>query len=339
MNKLQVFYPVEGELVPVSFVILGRTEPGRVVTAGTVSAVAGQDGIFSLPFHAENPFYDLTLTDGVSEQRLRFVCDTDPRKRYNFFIDDNVFFLTEIARKQYKSVFESFYLDFLRTLHRKYGFKVTLNMFYDNAHDPEHFNTSELDTRYRSEFEDNADWLRLAFHAYSEFPGAPYGKVYPEKLPEHHRIVTDEIRRFAGEKTLIEPVLLHFHDIASDASRKYIADAGMRCFTPSMERHWLPLFEKLGRKITAQYNYQFNQLELQLLFMVNLYPEEKLLAMLEDAYREQDRNFLLVGTHEQYSYPFYSNYIPEHFQRMESVVRSLTDHGYESVYFTETLLK
>ena len=134
-------------------------------------------------------------------------------------------------------------------------------------------------------------------------------------------------------------MLLHFHDIASDASRKYIADAGMRCFTPSMERHWLPLFEKLGRKITAQYNYQFNQLELQLLFMVNLYPEEKLLAMLEDAYREQDRNFLLVGTHEQYSYPFYSNYIPEHFQRMESVVRSLTDHGYESVYFTETLLK
>ena len=157
MNKLQVFYPVEGELVPVSFVISGRTEPGRVVTAGTVSAVAGQDGIFSLPFHAENPFYDLTLTDGVSEQRLRFVCDTDLRKRYNFFIDDNVFFLTEIARKQYKSVFESFYLDFLRTLHRKYGFKVTLNMFYDNAHDPDHFNTSELDTRYRSEFEDNAE--------------------------------------------------------------------------------------------------------------------------------------------------------------------------------------
>ena len=53
----------------------------------------------------------------------------------------------------------------------------------------------------------------------------------------------------------------------------------------------------------------------------------------------QPVGFLLVGDHEQYAYPFYSNYQPDHLERMETMIRSLAEHGYESTYFTETLLK
>lgn len=349
MSQLKICFPADGELVSRSRCtscadgalivnVEGKAAPGSTVTLGNESAAAAADGSFRIPFRTKSVFNDETVTAGSESARLRFVCDFDARKRYNFFIDDNVFFLTELVRKRHRSIFDSFYLDFLRSLHRKYGFKVTLNTFFHNAHDPENFTTAELDTRYKAEFEDNADWLRLAFHAYSEFPDNPYGAAYPEKLPEHHRLVTSEIRRYAGEKTLIEPVLMHFYAIADDASRKYIADAGMSCFTQP-ESYWRDGEQKLGRRMTAKYNYRFSQLELQLLFMVNLFPEKELLAKLEAAYAEPGRDFILCGTHEQYSYPFYSNYIPEHFQRCEAVVRSLAEHGYESVYFTETLLK
>ncbi len=347
---MKITYPADGELLnntsgtlengTLTIQISGTTAPGNTVRLDSESVTAGPDGSFSISCRGiREIFNEVTVSDGTAAEQVRFVYDSDDRKRYNFFIDDNIFFLTDLVRGNCKSIFESFYLDFLRKLHREYGFKVTLNMFYGNSHDTEkNFTTSDLDDRYKTEFEDNSDWLKLAFHAYAEFPDAPYCKAYPEKLPEHHKLVTDEIKRYAGGKTLIEPVLMHFYEITCDASRKYTAQQGMNCFTKP-EKHWNALDAQLGRHIQAQYNYHFGQLEIPLLFMVNLFPEDQLLAKLDAAYSEKGRNFLLLGTHEQYSYPRYFNYIPEHFQRMESVVRSLTDHGYEPVYFTETLLK
>jgi len=349
MSQLNITFPVDGELVnrshgslnadgALTITVTGFAAPGSTVTLGGASVSADASGAFAILYTAKSTMNEAVVSDGTNSVTLRFVCDFDTRKRYNFFIDDNVFFLTELVRKRHKSIFDSFYLDFLRFLHEKYGFKVTLNTFCHNSHDPENFTTSELDTRYKSQFEDNSDWLRLAFHSYSEFPDNPYGSAYPEKLPEHHKLITSEIRRYAGEKTLIEPVLMHWYAVADDASRKYIADAGMRCFCQP-DSYWSALRNRMARNMIAKYNYQFSQLELQLLFMVNIFPEDVLLAKLEAAYAEPGRDFILCGTHEQYSYPFYSNYIPEHFHRFESVVRSLAEHGYESVYFTETLLK
>lgn len=350
-NNLQITFPLEGELVNhadgamtssanLAIQILGKTAPGCTVTlnGNQASATAAPDGSFSLPCSVKKIFNEIRVSASGTEITRRFVYDPDIRKRYNFFIDDNVFFLTELVRKNRKSIFDSFYIAFLRSLHEKYDFKVTLNTFYCNSHDPDHFTTSELPDCYKSEFEENADWLKLAFHAYAEFPDNPYGAAYPEKLPEHHKLLTGEIRRYAGEKSLIEPVLMHWYEIASDASRTYISQQGMNCFALP-EEHWTKLAGKYGRNLRAQYNYQFNQLEIPLLFMVNLHEEKILLEKLEHAYAEPGRDFLLTGTHEQYSYPAYFNYIPEHFQRMEAVVKSLHEHGYECVYFTESLLK
>lgn len=340
MDQLVITAPIEGELViSKETFISGKTLPGRTVAlANGASAVAAADGSFSIPITVNSAFNTVTVSDGVNTVTRRFVCDLDPRKRYNFFIDDNVFFLMELVRRQHKSIFDSFWLANLRKLHRDYGMKVTLNTFFHNAHDKENFTTAELDDRYKGEFADNADWLRLAFHAYSEFPDAPYSRAYPEKLPEHHKLQKAEIIRYAGEQTFIEPVLMHFYNISSAASRKYIADAGMSCFTLSA-KDWEERFAAVGRKYPAQYNYEFNQLELQLVTMANFFHPDELLQTMEAAYAADERRFLLVGDHEQYAYPFYSNYQPDHLERMETMIRSLTEHGYESVYFTETLLK
>ena len=340
MEQLVITAPVEGDLViSKETVITGKTAPGRTVTLDNgASTVAVADGTFSIPLTVDSAFNTVTVSDGVNTLVRRFVCDLDPRKRYNFFIDDNVFFLTELARKQHKSIFDTFYLANLRKLHREYGMKVTLNTFFNNAHDKDGFTTAELDDRYKGEFADNADWLRLAFHAYSEFPDSPYRSAYPEKLPEHHRLLKSEICRYAGEQTYIEPVLMHFYHISNADSRKYIADSGMSCYTLPV-RDWEARFEAAGRKYPAQYNYEFKQLELQLVTMANFSHPDELLKTMEAAYAADDRRFLLVGDHEQYAYPFYSNYQPNHLERLDTMIRSLTENGYESVYFTETLLK
>ena len=55
--------------------------------------------------------------------------------RYRFMIDDNSFFLRDIAQKGYKSLFDCFYLKGLRELHRKYGTRFCLNIYYVAADD------------------------------------------------------------------------------------------------------------------------------------------------------------------------------------------------------------
>ena len=43
-------------------------------------------------------------------------------------------------------------------------------------------------------------------------------------------------------------------------------------------------------------------------------------------------------THEQYFWPFYFNYRPDHFQRVDAALRFCTEHGYEPVFLHEGFL-
>ncbi len=43
-------------------------------------------------------------------------------------------------------------------------------------------------------------------------------------------------------------------------------------------------------------------------------------------------------THEQYFWPFYANYIPDHFQRLDAALRWVTDQGYKPVFYHEGFL-
>jgi hypothetical protein len=43
--------------------------------------------------------------------------------------------------------------------------------------------------------------------------------------------------------------------------------------------------------------------------------------------------------HEQYFYPDYKRYQPDFEEKLEKTFEKLTDNGYESVFFEETLYK
>ncbi|MHC4753117.1 MAG: hypothetical protein ACYTFW_25040, partial [Planctomycetota bacterium] len=67
---------------------------------------------------------------GQQEHRVRVVWDRHSQPRYRFSIDDNSFFLRDIARKKYASLFDCFYLNRLRELHSTYGTRFVLNIYY-----------------------------------------------------------------------------------------------------------------------------------------------------------------------------------------------------------------
>jgi len=55
-------------------------------------------------------------------------------------------------------------------MHRKYGTKIHHNLYYQTAG----FNLSQMPAKFRAEWQQNADWLRLTFHARANEPDRPY---------------------------------------------------------------------------------------------------------------------------------------------------------------------
>jgi len=242
-------------------------------------------------------------------------------KMYNFFIDDNVFFFDDIHRHRFASIFDNFYLEGLKQAHERFGTRFTLNTFYHNWHHPE-FDLSLFPDRYRAEFEANSDWLRLAFHGHSEFPERPYSEAYPEKIAEHYGQWHQAICRIAGEKTVMAPVIFHFFDAVPDA-RRFMREQGMKFFAI-----------RKGDAIVP--NAEFDQYEIPVDIILNLFKADitGIRATLEKKAAAGQQK-ILIGSHEQYAYRHYSNYIPEYFDGLFAACETMKKHGYEPVYFNE----
>lgn len=280
---------------------------------------------------------------GPQEQRARVVWDRHSFPRYRVTIDDNGFFLRDIAEKGYRSLFDCHYLKGLRDLNKKYGMKVSLNLFYLTGE----FTLSQFPDRYRSEWRDNADWLRLAFHAYTEHPGRPYQNATPEKLIADLDLVNAEILRFAGEQAFSPPTVIHFCMVQPSAFK--------------------PLYERGVRALSGYFimpngkgdiNYRLDDVRTQYLschdawkdfdsgivfshvdIVVNNTPIEKIIPTLQPRVEDPNQAEIVdILTHEQYFWPFYARYVPDHFQRLETAVRWATEGGYKPVFLHEGFL-
>ena len=93
----------------------------------------------------------------------------------------------------------------LKELHEKYGSKFILKCFYENAHDPEKSNLSQVPECYRDEFDRSSEWLHLAFHAWAEFPDRPYQHCTTERLAHDFDTTIAELRRIAGPRCCTPP--------------------------------------------------------------------------------------------------------------------------------------
>jgi hypothetical protein len=232
----------------------------------------------------------------------------------------------------------------LRDLHAKYRTKFSLNIYYTTG---DGFDLTQFPDRYKGEWRDNADWLRLAFHAYANDPDRPYQYATPEKLIGDLDKVASEIRRFAGEEVYAPPTVIHWGMVQPEAL-KPLYGRGVRVLSGYFER--VPagwdvnyLFdddrsEYLWRH-DALMDFPSGIVFSKIDIVVNTVTAEKIAPTLEAVAADPNQAEIMdLFTHEQYFWPFYFNYIPDHPQRMDITLRWVTEHGYEPVFFHEGFL-
>ncbi len=338
-----------------SISVSGETPSGsRVTINGAPCRVEGNR--FDAKVVLKEPETDLTVIAEEGGRQYgdcaRVVWDRYSVPRYRFSIDDNSFFLRDIAQKNYQSLFDCFYLKMLRELNKKYGVKFTVNIYYTAADDAKFatdadFKLPQFPDRYKGEFRDNADWLRLAFHAYANMPNRPYEFATPEKLIADLDLVTNEIHRFAGEEAYAPPTVIHF-GLTPHAAFKPLYNRGVRVLsgyfvksgdTWDVNYRWDAVHSEYLSRHNAWKDFQSGMVFSRISIVCNSFPVDRIAGVLEPLAKDPNTAEIMdLFTHEQYFWPFYFHYIPDHPQRIETAIRWVTERGYKPVFFHEGFL-
>ena len=281
---------------------------------------------------------------GRHEHRVRVVWDRHSHARYRFSIDDNSFFLRDIAQKDYASLFDCLYLKNLRELHSEYGTRFVLNIYYTTQ---DGFELPQFPDRYKGEWQDNGDWLKLAFHAYAHKPDRPYQYAPASQLIADLDKVAEQIHRFAGEQTYSPPTVIHW-GMVQPTALKPLFERGVRVLSGYFRRlHGVWDVNYLLDDARSEYLSRHDALvdfDSGIVFskvdiVCNNTPKERIVPTLEPLAKDPNQAEIMdLFTHEQYFWPFYSNYLPDHFQRLDVAVRWVTEHGYKPVFFHEGFL-
>lgn len=339
----------------------GLADPHTLVTINGVEARKKDRHFFGEAVLTEKLNEVVIVSDGPYGEttlKLTLMWDKKSFKRFSFFIDDNSFFWTDILKNRPKSIFDQFYLAELKKIHEKYGTKFSLNCFYQNDHDPAKPTLKEFPDTYKGEFTDNASWLRLAFHACSEFPDRPYQHVPAQKLADDCDLLKEEICRIAGESAYILPPVIHW-GMTNPKNLKVLKDRGVDNLTggylvsrtsvdvePTFPVSDIGYFHTYD---TAEYicsGKLYYDKFTGIIFSNNAgccnYDDipswDKRLAPLMDEKSPDHREFISLMTHEQYSFPSYFNYIPDHFARMDHACKLVYEKGYTPCFLAEGIM-
>lgn len=150
-------------------------------------------------------------------------------KKAYFYIDDTIWVLRDITRQKPASLFDNPFMKMLKDAHDKYGLKVQLNLFYrtDYFYGNDEFSLRDVTDAYKSEFESNSDWLKLAYHAKQEFPDYPHVNAKYEDVKSVFNAIEKEVFRFAGKNSFAYTVDPHW-DSTSTAGVQALADCGVK---------------------------------------------------------------------------------------------------------------
>ncbi len=349
---------VEGKTLTPGPVYVNGVEAQRVGDRFTATVVLGDEETFIAAYSGQ----DMDL--------VKIIVDLNPEPRYSLSFDDNIFFLGDIAKNNPKSIFGNFYLRGLRNLHEKYGAKFTLNLFYEVNHRYVEkgmfrpFSLNQFPKKYKGEWEDNADWLRLAFHSFSEFPNRPYLEA-PGNLARDFDLLAAEIQRFAGEAYI--PTSITHWAMQPRESYETLAERGVRTLCGYFVKNngnplWNGEFDTnycLDDKRSAYLaeHKAWKDFESGLTFCtLDLLFNATELKDVEPAIDKVMKNpkkkgNMVFSTHEQYFWCQYKapsswfdgdssgvtiyGHIPDHFERVEAGIRKATEHGYKPVFLHE----
>jgi sugar lactone lactonase YvrE len=335
----------------------GTTEAGlRILVKGRSGANGGvtingvrapvQDGRFQahITLKERETRIVVQAPDGT-EDTATVLWDRDSIRRYRFSTDDNIWFLRDIARNadRYESIFENPYMALWRDMHRRYGARIHFNIYYET----EGFNISHMPDKFRDEWQQNRDWIRLTFHARANDPDRPYIHASAETIRADFRRIVREIERFAGPGLLSPVTTVHWGE-ATRAGCRALREEGIRVLVgyfrmlddiPSVSYYlsrpdvlhlagrdyWKDNSEDL---IFVRHDIVINTIGLEEI-------EPFLNRLAADPHQSEVMELMI---HEQYFYPGYVAYEPDYRDRVERAIHWVTQRGYKSVFFEEGFL-
>jgi hypothetical protein len=320
----------------------------KIVVKGTCTAaqavkvdghsVAARDGRFEAPvvLRAWENKIVIEAAGGARDTALVY-WDRDSRPRYRFSLDDNIWFLRDIARNanRYKSIFENPYMALWKSMHDKYGAKIHFNIYYET----DGFNLSQMPDKFKPEWQANRDWIRLTFHARADKPDKPYIHASGTQIGGDYRLITREIERFAGRELLSSTTTVHWGEATLDGVRALRAE-GIKLLVGYFE------FDK-GAPTVSYYldaprvkylmgrDYWKDTKE-DVIFLrhdivINTLPLDKIVPHLEKVAADPHQSELMeLMIHEQYFYPEYPRYQPDYSAKVEKTIEWATRKGYKS---------
>ena len=276
-------------------------------------------------------------------------------KKFRLSSDDNIRFLKELTEGNYASIFDHPYLAVYKKAHDLYGAKAHLNLFYayDDkarsffAEDSTYFDLSMMTDRYKDEFIANSHWLKLTFHAKSEFPDKPYRYADRKTIREDCIAVCKEICRFAGKECLSNSTTIHWGEGNREVVRQlralgYTALTGY--FTrdenndPLVSYYVAPeMVDHIGARdfwMDTQEDMIFGRID----SVLNIGSLEDVLQEVEAAAEDPHRGgFVSIMIHEQYFYPDYVAYLPDFEDRVLQPCAILAKKGYTGAHISEVI--
>ena len=296
--------------------------------------------------------YDKTSSENVNIAVFKL---DDVVGKYRVSSDDNILFLQDLTKNKdvYKSIFENPYLAVYKKAHDLYGAKVHLNLFYEfipNEHFTEHteyFNLTMMTDKFKDEFRANSDWLKLAFHANSEFPDMPYKNTTFEQMKEDCVKVCREIIRFAGKECMNDTTPIHWGEVNREGVRA-LRSLGFRSLTGYLT------FNEDGSPLVAYYldkdqtkhadtrdfwydkdeDMMFARIDL----VTNLKTYDWVMQQIKEIVAHPTRGgFVSTMIHEQYYHKDYSGYLPDFENRVLDVCKYLYDNGYKGCHIADAV--
>ena len=315
---------------------------------------------------------------GTYSQELTLVWDKKSFKRFNFFIDDHSFLFTDLSKQRPKKAFDHFYLAALKKIHDKYGFKVTLNSFYHNDHEefllkdmPDIWKSEFQANSDWLKFSFHA-YSEFPDRPYAEATAATFGKHWDMVQKEierfagpecfiapvvihwanvHPAVAQEAIRRgvtaYSNNFRLRVMGGPSLEDRQRGGNMKTIEKrslSGVDCGNElaGMAMHYGMQEEKdFMDKNIVYYDPQLGVSFFHNTVCCNLVPLAEIpkkYAVAIQRNEERGTEILGVASHEQYSFPYYDNYLPDHLKRLETATRCLVEAGYQPVFFSQGFL-
>jgi hypothetical protein len=356
-TNLEPVFPINGDVLHnrdgfvseegLTFTAKIKAPAGSRITVNGLPAQAGE-GIFEATLRVnqyENNLVWENLETGES-LALKIYYAKNFAGKYRLSIDDNIRFMQDIAAHalDYQSIFDNPYLHQLRSLHQRYGTKVHLNLFYESEQGD--FNLSAFPEKFKAEWASQRDWLRLSFHAYAEFPDAPYQHAPFDVVKKDCDLVQAEIRRIAGDALMGPVTTVHWGEVNIEGSRALRAGGykgQLGYFNVDDELPPVSYYLSVEQRRHMKKRFIWKDVQEDIIFIRSSVvldkKEQAEIVPFLNSYQQTSGlppyvDFLI---HEQYFYPDYSAYQPDYFARIETAVQWALDNGYTPAFLDECI--